>query len=167
MSRWATPTPAPIGPPELERLRRLAWIFDECFRVPVLGVRFGADAVVGLLPGIGDAIGGAFAAWGIAVAFRLGAPGVVLCRMLLNVSTDVIVGSIPLVGDLFDVGWKAHRRNVRILERWVADPVRGRRASALVLWSVLGGVILSFTVAMALAAWMVISIVRSLAARHF
>ena len=64
MSRWATPTPAPIGPPELERLRRLAWIFDECFRVPVLGVRFGVDAVVGLLPGIGDAIGGAFPAWG-------------------------------------------------------------------------------------------------------
>lgn len=161
-SRWTIPAPTPTGAAQLDQLRRVAWICDECFRVPLLGVRFGMDALVGLVPGVGDAIGGALAAWGIVVAARLGAPAVVLVRMLLNVGTDVIVGSIPLLGDLFDVGWKAHRRNVRILQRWTADPVRGRRASAMVLWSVLGGVVLSFLIAMGLAVWMVVVVVRAL-----
>ncbi|MFI5236100.1 MAG: DUF4112 domain-containing protein [Gemmatimonadales bacterium] len=163
MSRWRTDPPRSTGGVELERLRRIAWICEECFRVPLIGTRFGVDAVIGLVPGVGDAIGGGIAAWGIVVAARLGAPGVVLGRMLLNVSTDVIAGSIPLFGDLFDVGWKAHRRNVRILERWVADPDRGRRASALILWAVLGGVVLSFVAALALAWWLIVIIVRRMA----
>ena len=160
MMRWMTPIPAPTGARELDRLRQVAWIFDECFRMPLIGVRFGVDALVGIVPGVGDAIGGLIAAWGIVVAARLGAPGVVLTRMLLNVTTDVIVGSIPVLGDLFDIGWKSHVRNVRILERWTADPDRGRRASALVLWSVLGAVVLSLLVAIALAVWMVVWLVR-------
>lgn len=157
---WMTAAPGPTGARELDRLRQVAWVFDECFRVPLVGIRFGVDAVIGLLPGVGDAIGGVMAAWGIVVAARLGAPGVVLTRMLLNVSTDLIVGSIPLLGDLFDIGWKAHRRNVSILERWLADPERGRRASAAVLWSILGGVVVSLAAAVALAVWMVVWLVR-------
>lgn len=159
-TRWTVPAPEPTGAAELDRLRRVAWLCDECFRVPLLGTRFGVDALVGIVPGVGDAIGGALAAWGIVVAARLGAPAVVLGRMLVNVSTDLILGSIPLLGDLFDIGWKAHRRNVRILEQWTADPVRGRRASAFVLGALLAGVVLSFVVAMALAAWAVIWVVR-------
>jgi hypothetical protein len=157
---WITPAPLPTGERELDRLRHVAWMFDECFRVPLIGVRFGVDAVIGLLPGLGDAIGGTIAAWGIVVAARLGAPGAVLLRMLLNVSTDVIVGSVPLLGDLFDIGWKAHRRNVRIVEQWRAEPARTHRASVALLVAVLGGVALAFAAAMALAVWMVVWLVR-------
>jgi hypothetical protein len=65
----------------------------------------------------------------VLAAGRLGAPPVVLGRMLLNAAVDALVGTVPLVGDLFDVGWKANTRNVALLERHLADP-RGARASS-------------------------------------
>jgi len=99
----------------IERLDRLSRLLDTAFAVPGTNIRFGADALIGLAPGIGDTITTALAAWIVYEAHRLGAPRRVLIRMIGNVAIDGLVGSVPVLGDLFDVAFRANRRNVRIL----------------------------------------------------
>jgi hypothetical protein len=82
----------------LERYRALAYALDARWRVPGLGVRFGWDAVIGLFPGFGDALAGLLGGYGLFVGWRLGAPAVVLARMLLNLVVETVVGSIPVAG---------------------------------------------------------------------
>lgn len=119
------------APAVRRRLARLAWLLDASFRVPGTGVRFGWDALIGLIPGVGDAATGLLAAWIVAEAARLGAPGSVLARMLGNVGLDLLVGAVPLLGDLFDAGFKANQRNVRLLESWLERPDAVARSSRL------------------------------------
>ncbi len=102
---------------ELDRLDRLASLLDLRWRLPLLGWRFGLDAVIGLVPGLGDAAGGLLSAWLILQARRLGAPNRVLAMMAGNVVLDVALGSVPVLGDLLDIGLKANRRNARLLRR--------------------------------------------------
>jgi hypothetical protein len=128
-----------MPPDHLARFRRLAIALDARWRVPGTPVRFGWDALLGLLPGVGDALGGLLGGYGLFVATRLGAPGVVLARMLLNLVIDVSVGTIPLFGDVFDVGWAGNLRNLSLLERWLAQPHRTRRQS----WALFGLVALA------------------------
>ena len=101
----------------LERLQRFADLQDSRFRVPGTGIRFGWDALIGLVPGVGDAATGLAAAWIVAEAARLGASKGVLARMALNVAVDILLGAVPLVGDVADVAWKANRRNLDLLRR--------------------------------------------------
>ena len=107
-----------------ETLRRLEILLDEAFRIPFTGMRFGIDGIIGLVPGLGDVIAGLlslvipFAAW------VRGVPYVTLLRMGVNVGIGVLVGSIPLLGDAFDIAWKANRRNYRLLERHLGEPRR-------------------------------------------
>jgi len=96
-------------------------------RFSVLGLRFGWDPILGLVPGIGDSVAAALAAWVVAEAARLGAPRPLLLRMALNVGIDLVVGAVPLVGDLFDAAFKANLRNVRLLERHLAERERRER----------------------------------------
>jgi hypothetical protein len=110
----------------LARLRRFADLQDS--RFSILGIRFGWDALIGLVPGVGDAATTAMAAWIVAESARLGASRAVLARMSLNVLVDLMLGAVPLLGDLFDVAFKANRRNVRLLERHLAR--RGRSGTA-------------------------------------
>ncbi|MFE0754571.1 DUF4112 domain-containing protein [Inquilinus sp. NPDC058860] len=102
---------------ELDRLDRLASLMDSRWRLPLLGWRFGLDAVIGLVPGLGDVAGGLVSAWLILRARRLGAPNRVLAMMAGNVALDVALGSVPVLGDLLDLGLKANRRNARLLRR--------------------------------------------------
>ena len=128
----------------MTRVRRLARLFDSALRVPGTNIRFGLDAVVGLVPGLGDAAGAALAAYLVVLAARLGAPPAILLRMLLNVSVDAVVGAVPLLGDLFDIGWKANTRNVELLDRYLDAPDEVHAASrALVVGVVVGVVVLS------------------------
>jgi hypothetical protein len=101
----------------LERLDRLAYWLDERFRLPGTNVRMGLDGLLGLVPGIGDTLGGLISAYILLEAWRLGIPNSVLMRMLANLGIDVVVGSVPVLGDVFDIGWKANRRNVNLLLR--------------------------------------------------
>jgi Domain of unknown function (DUF4112) len=117
----------------LARYRTLAHALDAQWRVPGLGVRFGWDAVMGLLPGVGDAMGGLVGSYGLWVGWRLGAPAVVLTRMLLNLAVETVVGTIPLAGDLFDIGFRADLRNVALLDRWLEHPHKTRRQSRWLL----------------------------------
>lgn len=121
------------------QLRHLARLWDELVPLPFLRRRIGIDALVGLVPGLGDVAGALVAGWGLVVAVRLRAPASVLARMLYNIGLDALLGVIPLLGDLFDVGWHAQTRNVALLERWLADPARASRRSAWLLWGVAGG----------------------------
>ena len=99
----------------LKRISRLARVMDTAIRIPVVGVRFGADSVMGLIPGVGDAAGGLIGLFIINEARKLGLPNHKLLRMVGNVGLDVAVGAVPLLGDVFDVYFKAHRRNADMI----------------------------------------------------
>ena len=99
----------------LQRLDFLANLLDSAILIPGTNIRFGADAVIGLVPGIGDAVTTALSAWIVYEAHRLGVPRHVLVRMIGNVAIDGLFGAVPLVGDLFDVMWRANKRNMRLL----------------------------------------------------
>jgi len=124
------------------RLVTLARALDSAVRIPGTNVRFGLDAVIGLVPGVGDLAGGAIAAYIVLAAAREGAPPSLLARMLLNVAIDTAVGSVPVLGDAFDVAWRANARNVALLERHVAAPTATRAASRAVVAAVLLGIVL-------------------------
>jgi hypothetical protein len=99
----------------LERLERISRILDTAIRVPGLGIRFGIDGIIGLAPGIGDAATTLLSCWIVYQAYRLGASREVLTKMAGNVAIDGVIGVVPLLGDLFDVMWRANRRNVNLL----------------------------------------------------
>lgn len=107
----------PSDPRGLEALRRWARIFDSAFRIPGTQITFGIDPILGLVPGLGDVASPVFSLFFVWHGFRLGVPKVVLARMVLNALIDTGVGAIPLVGDLFDFGWKANAWNLALLER--------------------------------------------------
>lgn len=105
----------------LRRLDRLAYWLDERFALPGTNVRVGIDGLIGLVPGIGDLAGGLISTLVVLEARRLGVPGSVLARMAANIGIDVALGTIPVLGDLFDIRWKANRRNVNLLVRHLRD----------------------------------------------
>jgi hypothetical protein len=104
----------------LERLDRLAKLLDSAFLIPGTNIRFGFDALIGLVPVVGDMITTAISSWLIYEANRLGISRFALWRMMGNVAIDGLVGSVPLLGDAFDVAFRANRRNVAILRDQLA-----------------------------------------------
>ncbi len=114
----------------LERLEQLARLMDSRFRIPGTGIRFGLDPILGLVPGLGDAAAALPALYILFEARRMGVPVSLRIRMIVNIAIDFLIGAIPLVGDLFDVGFKANNRNVALLRRHLerramaAPPVR-------------------------------------------
>jgi hypothetical protein len=104
-------------PVDLEALRRWATLLDSAFRVPGTNIRFGLDAIVGLIPGLGDLSAPVFAAVLLVTGFRLRLPAVVQFRMVANAAIDMLLGLVPFAGDLVDVAWKANLRNLALLER--------------------------------------------------
>lgn len=101
--------------------------------MPGTRLAVGLDALVGLVPGLGDALGALVAGSVLVTALRAGVPATVAARMLLNIAVDAGIGAVPLAGDLFDAGFRANRRNVALLERWLADPARTARGSRVAL----------------------------------
>ncbi|MEF2073866.1 DUF4112 domain-containing protein [Consotaella aegiceratis] len=102
----------------LRRLKRLATLsraMDTAVRIPIVGIRFGLDSVVGLVPGVGDIAGGLVGLYMVNEARQMGVPAHKLAKMLANVGIDAAVGSVPVLGDVFDVFFKAHWRNLDIL----------------------------------------------------
>jgi hypothetical protein len=133
--------PVPASPPA-GNLRDLARVLDEAIRIPGTNMRIGLDAILGLIPGGGDVAGGLFSAVIMLQAARMGAPTSVLARMLGNVVIDTAVGSIPLLGDLFDFAWRANTRNVRLLDSWRERPAGTQRASKLAVAGFLAALVL-------------------------
>ena len=117
------------GRRDLERLRAIARLFDQAFAVPGTKWRFGVDALFGLIPGLGDVAGALVAVYALRVARILGAPAAVQLQMLSNVALDALVGTVPLVGDLFDFAFKAQTRNLALLDAWMDTPHETARRS--------------------------------------
>jgi hypothetical protein len=108
------------GAPErssVEALRRWAVLLDSIFRLPGTNVRFGFDAIVGLVPGIGDLVSPAFTVLVLLTGLRMRVPAIVQARMVLNAAIDMLIGLVPIAGDIADVAWKADLKNVALLER--------------------------------------------------
>jgi hypothetical protein len=101
----------------LERLDALASLMDSAIVIPGTNIRFGADSIVGLIPGIGDAVTAGVGCLIILEARRMGAPTHVVARMIGNIAVDGLVGTIPVVGDLFDLAFRANLRNMRLLRK--------------------------------------------------
>lgn len=115
---------------QLRPLRRLAGLLDSALPVPGTRWRIGLDGLIGLIPGIGDLAGAALSSYILMKAIRLGVPVGVVLRMLFNILLEMTLGAIPLIGDLFDFGFKANLRNIRLIERHVdaaANPDRHPR----------------------------------------
>jgi hypothetical protein len=105
-----------------ERLQWLENLLDEAFVIPGTKIRFGVDGIIGLVPGIGDVLAGLLSLLIPLAAWMRGVPYVTIARMLLNVTIGLIVGSVPFLGDAFDIFWKANRRNYRLLTRSISEP---------------------------------------------
>ena len=100
-----------------ESLERLSWLLDDFFRLPILGWRVGLDALVGLIPGVGDTATTLASFYILTSAVRYRVPKVTLLRMGLNLGIDYAVGALPLVGDLFDAWWKSNQKNIELLRQ--------------------------------------------------
>jgi hypothetical protein len=140
---------------ELAALRRLAHALDDLFTVPGTDYRFGLDPLIGLVPGVGDVPTSVASAYIVAQAAALGVPRATLARMLLVVVVDSVVGSVPVVGDLFDAVWKANSRNIALLEARVDDPAAATidRRFVLVVTALLATAFLAVSLGAVVVAW--------------
>ena len=100
-----------------ENLDMLSRVLDTWFRVPGTNIRFGLDGIVGFIPGIGDLLGGLASCIIVLAAYFRGVAMITVARMVANLAIEVVVGLVPLLGNLFDIGWRANRRNYHLLER--------------------------------------------------
>jgi hypothetical protein len=100
-----------------ENLDMLSRLLDTWFRIPGTDIRFGLDGIIGFVPGVGDFLGGAASCVIVVAAYFRGVPMVTVARMVANLAIEVVVGMVPVLGNLFDIGWRANRRNYHLLER--------------------------------------------------
>jgi hypothetical protein len=113
------------------RLERLAWLLDSSIPIPGTRLSIGLDALIGLVPFLGDLAGVLLSSYIVGEAARAGASRSVLARMAFNIAVEGLVGLIPFAGDVFDAAWKANQRNVRLLGDWLDRPARAERSSRI------------------------------------
>jgi hypothetical protein len=148
-SSGAKPLEGEVLPPETpaerearERLRFIAWLLDSSIPIPGTSFTIGLDALIGLIPFLGDLIGVLASSYILSEAHRLGVGRAVLLRMAFNVAVEGVVGIVPFLGDVFDAAWKANIRNVRLLEAWTARPHRVERGSRWLVAGLIGAMVL-------------------------
>src|ERR1035437_6633116 len=134
-------------------LQALEILLDEAFVIPGTGIRFGLDGTIGLVPGLGDVLAGLLSLVIPLAAWVRGVPYVTLARMGANLGIGVLVGSIPLFGDIFDIAWKANRRNYRLLVRHLGEPRKHTWRDWAFLLLLAAAVGLVFAVPIALVVW--------------
>ena len=143
----------------LAEVQTLAWLLDNSIPVPGTGGRrFGIDAVIGLVPVVGDLVSGGLGLFVVWRASRMGLPRIVIARMLVNSTIDFVVGAIPFAGDAFDFWFKASTRNLALVRRHLEHPETSTRDDWLVVGALLGIVAaLVFVIG-----WFVVSVVSVL-----
>ncbi len=146
------------------QIELLAYWMDTVFEIPGLGIRFGFDAIIGLIPGLGDILTSLISLYILAAARRYGVPRATLTRMAFNIAVDTTVGAIPFFGDAFDVYWKANVMNVALLRRHLLatpDEQRtARRKDTLFVCGLIAG-LLMLIVAVGAAFWWVVATLSS------
>ncbi len=143
----------------LQRIDRLAWLLDRS--IPLGKWRIGLDPILGLLPGAGDWIGSVLSLYVLYEGARLGVRGTVLARMTANILVETIVGSVPLVGDLFDFAWRANTRNMALIHQHYRPGAEPRSLGWV--WAVIGGAAFVVLALAGLLAYVVVKAVIGLA----
>jgi hypothetical protein len=138
----------------LALLQRWAVLLDSAFRVPGTGIRFGLDAILGLVPGVGDLTAPMFTGLLLVTGLRMRVPAIVQARMVLNAALDLAIGFVPILGDLADVAWKANLRNLQLLERHARPGVAPQRGDYLFVFVCLGLVALIALIPIVVIAWL-------------
>lgn len=151
-------------PADLLALRRFSRLMDAAFAIPGTKRRFGLDAAIGLIPGVGDTVGALISTWVIVGAYRHRVPPRIIARMVMNVLVDMTVGAIPLIGDIFDFLWEENVMNVDLLFRH-RNRQRPPRTTAQITFAAI--IILSFfmllaLLLLALTAWVAVQAFRSI-----
>jgi uncharacterized protein DUF4112 len=119
--------------PRLQHVRFFSNLLDQCIMLPG-GFRIGIDPIIGLIPGFGDVLSAALSLYLVYQAALLGLPKRILLRMLVNVAIEGLVGTFPVLGDVFDAVWKANMRNLRLIELHYAPANQGRSKGKILLW---------------------------------
>ena len=141
-------------------LQALEILLDEAFVIPGTGIRFGLDGIIGLIPGLGDVLAGLLSLVIPVAAWVRGVPYITLARMAMNLGIGVLVGSIPVPGDAFDIAWKANRRNYSLLTRHLGSPRRHTWRDWVFLLLLVLGMALVFAVPVALVVWLAVWLVN-------
>lgn len=125
----------------LKRSQALAYLLDESIRVPGTSFRIGWDFIIGLLPGIGDLLTSLSSTYIVAQAMEFGVARSTILRMVWNILIETVVGTIPLLGDLFDAAWKSNLKNARLLEAALRDENQVEKKDLVFMLLVLGGLV--------------------------
>jgi hypothetical protein len=136
-----------------EHLDYVAALLDDIFRIPGTQIRFGLDALIGWIPGIGDAMAGIASFLIVFASWRRGAKSITLVRMIANVLLETTIGAIPVAGDVFHVFWKANRRNFRLLMREKEQPGANTRRDWMFLAVILFTVVAAVVIPMVTLIW--------------
>ena len=136
----------------------LSHLLDDFIRIPGTPIRFGLDGIVGFIPGIGDILGGLASTILIVAAWSRGVPKVVVARMVLNVAIETVAGSLPVVGNLFDIGWRANRRNYALLTRATGTSEKHQVGDWLFIVGVCVLLVALIAVPVVLGAWVLVKL---------
>ncbi len=147
----------------LAKLRGLSRVLDGAVEIPGTGIRVGLDPILGLVPVVGDWIGAALSGYIIVQGARLGASRATLLRMTGNLLVDLMVGAVPVLGDIFDFGFKANQRNLALISTHMQSPERRRRSDIAVVGGVIGGLLVLAVGAIALSTWLIYLLVHAVA----
>jgi hypothetical protein len=124
-----------------ERIDLFAHLLDDWFHIPFTPIRVGLDGLIGLIPGLGDILAGLASFVIIVAAWIRGVPYITLVRMMVNLGIEVVIGTIPLLGDAFDIAWKANRRNYKLMVRHLRQPHRHTWKDYAFLLTLIGGIL--------------------------
>ncbi len=135
-------TGQPVRSVEIEEsLERLGWVMDDLFRIPILGWRVGLDALIGLIPGVGDTATTVASLYILTSAIRYRVPKITLLRMGMNVGLDYVLGAVPLVGDVFDAWWKSNQKNIELMRRRATVSAAEAKSGKISDWLFVGFII--------------------------
>jgi hypothetical protein len=146
----------------LRNLRKLSNFLDKSLGVPGTPYSIGLDPIIGLVPGGGDLLTGLLSFYIVFKAAQLGLPRETLVRLVVNILIDVFVGTIPLLGDFFDVVWKANSKNMDLLETHFSVPQTAKKADRLFIFLLLGGLLITIFAVSALVLWAIASLFQFL-----
>ena len=154
-----------VYPPNrrLQHVRFFSNLLDQCIVLPG-GFRIGIDPIIGLIPGFGDVLSAALSLYLVYQAALLGLPKRILLRMLANVAIEALVGTFPLLGDVFDAVWKANMRNLRLIELHYSPAHPGRSQGKILLWIL--GVLVAFLMAYLAIVYLILRSILSLFGMH-
>ena len=142
----------------LSEVETLAWLLENSIPVPGTRWRFGFDGIIGLVPFVGDLIGGALTLFVVWRASRMGLPRIVVARMLVNAVIDLTIGAIPFIGDAFDLWFKANTRNLGLARSYLESPERSTRGEWMALVIVVGLVV----AVVVLVVWLIVATISAL-----